>query len=100
MSRRFSDRVNHFTTFNEPWCVSFLGHANGYFAPGLKDEKLAAQVAHHLLVAHGLASKALRAAARSDALMEVGIVLNFPITEPFRVDNKDDVRPGRERLAS
>jgi beta-glucosidase len=91
MARRFSDRVRHWTTFNEPWCVSFLGHANGYFAPGLKDEKLAAQVAHHLLVAHGKANKALRAVSRSDSLMEVGIVLNFPITEPFRADHPEDV---------
>ena len=89
MSRRFSDRVKHWTTFNEPWCVSYLGHAGGYFAPGLKDEKLAAQVAHHLLVAHGLATSSLRAA--SGKSLDVGIVLNFPITEPLNKDDPADV---------
>ncbi len=87
MALRFSDRVKHWTTFNEPWCVSFLGHGNGYFAPGLKDEKLAAQVAHHLLVGHGQATKALRASALKP--LEIGIVLNLAITEPL---NKDDPR--------
>jgi len=87
---RYGDRVKHWTTFNEPWCTSFLGYENGYHAPGKKDPKLAAQVAHNLLVAHGLAAQAMRKVAKKP--IEVGIVLNLSITEPFHADDPEDVK--------
>jgi len=59
--------------------VAFLGHRTGEHAPGLQDEKLALQVAHHLLVAHGLGAQALRA---SEAQAQVGIVLDLWPIEP------------------
>ena len=74
MVDRFSDRVRYWTTFNEPWCVAFLGHRSGEQAPGVRDEKLALQVAHNVLVAHGLTAQAMRAARSS---IDVGIVLNL-----------------------
>lgn len=30
----FGDRVKHWITFNEPWCVARLGHGSGCFPPG------------------------------------------------------------------
>ena len=30
---RFGDRVKHWLTFNEPWCIAVLGHGLGQFAP-------------------------------------------------------------------
>lgn len=30
---RFGDRVSHWLTFNEPWCVACLGYSTGSFAP-------------------------------------------------------------------
>lgn len=87
---RYGDRVKHWTTFNEPWCTSYLGYENGYHAPGKKDPKLAAQVAHNLLVAHGLAAQAMRKVATKP--IEVGIVLNLSITEPFHADDPEDVK--------
>ena len=74
VARRLGDRVRKWTTFNEPWCIAWLGHGNGEHAPGLRDEKLSLQVAHHVLVAHGLATQAVRAIAPR---AEVGIVLNL-----------------------
>ena len=74
MVDRFGDRVRYWTTFNEPWVIAFLGYRDGQHAPGDRSEKLALQVAHHVLVAHGLAAQALRA-ARSP--IDVGIVLNL-----------------------
>lgn len=62
MAARLGDRVRAWATFNEPKIVAFVGHRDGRHAPGLQDEKLALQVAHHLLVAHGLAVQAMRAA--------------------------------------
>ncbi len=90
---RYGDRVKHWTTFNEPWCTSYLGYENGYHAPGKKDPKLAAQVAHNLLLAHGMAAQAMRESAKKNAKkpIEVGIVLNLSITEPFHADDPEDV---------
>jgi beta-glucosidase len=74
MVRQLGDRVRHWTTFNEPWCTAFSGYAWGEHAPGLKDDRLALQVAHHTLVAHGLALQAMRAI---NATVKAGIVLNL-----------------------
>ncbi len=73
MVRRLGDRVRHWATFNEPAVIAFAGHRNGEHAPGLQDEKLALQVAHHLLVAHGLAAQAMRGI---DPNLNVGIVID------------------------
>jgi beta-glucosidase len=71
---RLGDRVTRWITHNEPWCISILSHELGIHAPGLRDRKLALQVAHNVLVSHGEAVPAIR--ARSPGA-EVGIVLNF-----------------------
>ena len=72
------DRVANWTTLNEPWCAAFLGHAAGIHAPGVQDPATAVRAAHHLLVAHGRATRALRAL---DARPRLGINLNLdPVT--------------------
>jgi beta-glucosidase len=76
---RLGDRIHGLTTHNEPWVVAVLGHEQGNFAPGLKSRKLAIQVAHHLLLSHGLALQALRA---DGARSQLGIVLNLSSTVP------------------
>ena len=73
-----SDRVANWTTLNEPWCAAFLGHAAGVHAPGVQDPATAVRAAHHLLVAHGQATRAMRAL---DARPRLGINLNLdPVT--------------------
>lgn len=57
----FGDLVEDWITINEPWCVAFLGHSWGVQAPGLRDETLAIRVAHHTLLAHGMALQEFRA---------------------------------------
>jgi beta-glucosidase len=72
------DRVRHWSTINEPWCIAMLGYAAGVHAPGREDAGAAVAAAHHLLLGHGLAVDALRTAARPDA--EIGITLNpYPV---------------------
>ena len=71
---RLGDRVSAVTTHNEPWVIAQLGHETGIFAPGHKSRAMAAQVSHHLLLSHGLAMQALRAAGGRSKL---GIVLNL-----------------------
>jgi beta-glucosidase len=73
MGRLLGDRLASLATHNEPWCTAFLGHQLGKFAPGLRDLTLATQVAHHLLLSHGLALQALRA---DGVRAPLGIVLN------------------------
>ncbi len=73
MARELGDRVSMWSTFNEPWCYAYLGHAAGLHAPGLTDPHAAVTVAHHELLAHGLAVKAMRAERDS---LQMGIVIN------------------------
>ncbi|MDP9116629.1 MAG: GH1 family beta-glucosidase [Actinomycetota bacterium] len=78
--RRLGDRIERFTTLNEPWCSAFLGHASGEHAPGTKDNAAALVAAHHLLLAHGLAVEALR--AELPATARLSITLNPALLRP------------------
>ncbi|MEV0396697.1 GH1 family beta-glucosidase [Polymorphospora rubra] len=72
------DRVRYWTTLNEPWCSAFLGYGSGAHAPGRSDGGDAVRAAHHLMLGHGLAVQAIRA-ARPDH--ELGVTLNlYPVT--------------------
>jgi beta-glucosidase len=79
VARRFGDRLVTIATHNEPWCTANLGYGNAQFAPGVADKKQAVQVSHHLLLSHGLAMQAMRAAAPKAKL---GIVLNQWTADP------------------
>lgn len=74
VAKRLGDRVRHWITINEPWCVSMLGFRDGHHAPGKKDTHLALRAAHHLLLAHGRAVPAVRAHVPE---AKVGITLNL-----------------------
>jgi beta-glucosidase len=71
---RLGDRVKHWITHNEPWCIAMLGHMNGEHAPGHKDWPEALGVVHHLLLSHGLAVPVIRAGSPG---CKVGITLNL-----------------------
>jgi beta-glucosidase len=83
---RLGDRVKYWATHNEPWVVSILGNEMGEHAPGLHDLRVALQVAHNLLVAHGLAVPVIRDRSPDS---KVGIVLNFAPTYPA-TDSEED----------
>ncbi len=86
VARRFGSRVASITTHNEPWVVATLGHEAGIFAPGVKSQKAAMQVSHHLLLSHGIALQALRAQGCTAPL---GIVLNQSPIHPA-TDSAED----------
>jgi len=86
MGRILGDRVAGIATHNEPWCTAVLGNQTGQFAPGFKDETLAVQVSHHLLLSHGLALQAMRAAGVKAPL---GIVLNQSSATPASTSPQD-----------
>ena len=75
------DRVSHFITLNEPQIFTMVGHAAGQHAPGLRRPWLYMKVLHNLLLAHGLATQAVRT-TRPDA--KVGITLNLMPAHPRR----------------
>ncbi|WP_030345898.1 GH1 family beta-glucosidase [Streptomyces sp. NRRL S-1022] len=73
VATHLGDRVPRWITLNEPWCSAFLGYSVGRHAPGAQEGRGALAAAHHLLIGHGLAVGALRAAG----VREVGITLNL-----------------------
>ncbi|WP_369213549.1 GH1 family beta-glucosidase [Streptomyces flavofungini] len=79
VAERLGDRVTHWTTLNEPLCSAWIGHLEGVMAPGLTDLTAAVRASYHLLLGHGLAAQAVRAAAPG---ARVGIVNNLSTVEP------------------
>lgn len=94
MHSALGDRVTHWTTLNEPWCSAFLGHIAGVHAPGHRSAVEGLVVGHHLLLAHGLATQALRQSAPHARL---GITLNFTVADAADSSNPADVAAA-ERL--
>ena len=79
VTRRLGDRVRHWITHNEPWCISFLSHQLGEHAPGWHDWPAALRVAHHILLSHGWAVPVIR---RNSPGAEGGLALNFDPADP------------------
>ncbi len=79
VSRRLGDRVRHWATHNEPWCIAHLGWETGAHAPGRREPRASLAVAHHLLLSHGRAVPVLR---RNAPGAEVGIVHIATAVEP------------------
>jgi beta-glucosidase len=84
---RLSDRVDTFTTLNEPWCSAWLGYYLGVHAPGRRDFDAAISAVHHLLLGHGLATQRMRAASTRPHTL--GITLNMGTADPA-TDAPDD----------
>ncbi|MFI8997492.1 GH1 family beta-glucosidase [Streptomyces sp. NPDC053542] len=79
VAERLGDRVQHWTTLNEPLCSAWIGHLEGRMAPGLTDLTAAVRASFHLHLGHGLAVRAIRAAVPG---ARVGIVNNLTHCEP------------------
>lgn len=87
IARRFGSRLASIATHNEPWCTATLGYETAQFAPGHRSRAESLQVAHHLMLSHGDAVRAMRAETQAP----LGIVLNhtpaFPAT-PTEADRR------------
>ena len=78
VAERLHDRVGLWITLNEPMVVMAWGYGFGIHAPGRAMMLDALPVAHHQLLGHGLATRALReAGARA-----VGIANHFMPAQP------------------
>jgi beta-glucosidase len=86
VSRHLGDRVSHWITHNEPWCISFLSHQIGEHAPGWQDWPASLRVAHHILLSHGWAVPVIRS---NSPQAQVGITLNFTPADPASASAAD-----------
>jgi beta-glucosidase len=83
VAKRLGDRVGIWATFNEPNVFVHCGYQLGVFAPGRQEgARMVRQCIHHVLLAHGLATQALRAHAKPGA--QLGIVLAPALAWPDR----------------
>ncbi|WP_432073650.1 GH1 family beta-glucosidase [Streptomyces wuyuanensis] len=73
VAEALGDRVERWTTLNEPWCSAFLGYAAGVHAPGRTDPVASLRAAHHLNLGHGLAAQALRTALPARGQVSVSV---------------------------
>ncbi|MGW0627194.1 GH1 family beta-glucosidase [Streptomyces sp. NPDC002758] len=87
VAERLGDRVSHWATLNEPSCSAWIGHLEGKMAPGFTDLTAAVRTSYHLLLGHGLAVQAIRAAAPE---ARIGIVNNLS-TVYAATDRPEDV---------
>jgi beta-glucosidase len=85
---RLSDRVDYWITHNEPWVAAFVGHLYGEHAPGMHNPFAAVAAMHHLLLSHGLAVSAMRAAARQP--LQIGPALNLSPVYPAKPGGWDE----------
>lgn len=96
IAERFSDRVTHFFTLNEPQCFIGLGYLNGVHAPGLKvPVRDTFQMAHNVLKAHGRAVQMLRTRAKQP--IQVGYAPTCAMCYP-ETESPKDIEAARQQL--
>jgi beta-glucosidase len=76
--RALDDRVELWTTLNEPWVISDGGYLRGALAPGHRNLFETPVASHNLLRAHASAVEAYRAEGKH----RIGLVVNLEPKEP------------------
>ena len=74
VAKKFSDKIDFISTFNEPAVFSIFGYTNGYMAPGIIDKEKYLASVHHINLAHGYAIQSMRSVKSN---LELGCVLNL-----------------------
>lgn len=83
--RALGDRVEMWSTLNEPWVVTDGGYLHGALAPGHRNLFEAPLATHNLMLAHGAAVQAYRAEGKG----RIGIVVNLAPKDPVSDDAAD-----------
>lgn len=97
-AERFSDRVKHFFTVNEPQCFIGLGFLNGVHAPGLRCPlRDTLEMSHNVLKAHGRAVQALRQYGKQP--LEIGYAPTGSAAYPA-TGRPEDVEAARQTMFS
>lgn len=93
---RFSDRVTHFFTLNEPQCFVGLGYLTGDHAPGIKAPlRDTFEMAHNALKAHGRAVQMLRQYGKQS--LTVGYAPTCGMCYP-ETEKAEDIEAARQAL--
>lgn len=96
VAERFSDRVSHFMTFNEPQCFIGLGYGSGIHAPGLKMDRYdLMRICHNFILAHGRAVQALR--EKSKQKLQIGVAFCGGTYYP-ETDSAADIEAARKMM--
>lgn len=91
---RYSDRVTHWFTLNEPQIFLGLGYNEGTHAPGLQlSRKEVLLATHHALLAHGRAVKTIRQFAKKAPMVGFAPVGSLHTPE---TDSSADIEAARE----
>ena len=94
VAERFSDRVTHFFTLNEPQCFVGLGFLTGEHAPGVKlPLRDTFEMAHNALRAHGKAVQMLRQYGKQKLL--IGYAPTCGMCYP-ETDKPEDIEAARQ----
>jgi len=88
VAETLGDRIHLWTTLNEPWCAAYLGYASGVHAPGRTNGADALAAVHHLNLAHGLATQAIRAQLPE---AQVSVTHNLHVIHPADPGSADDL---------
>lgn len=93
-AERFSDRVTHFFTLNEPQCFIGLGFLNGAHAPGLQCPlRDTLEMSHNVLKAHGRAVQMLRQYGKQP--LEIGYAPTCSVAYP-ETEKPEDIEAARQ----
>lgn len=90
MGEALGDKIATWTTLNEPWCSAYLGYGSGAHAPGIASGRAALTAVHHLNLAHGIGTQALRSVLPAEA--ECSVTLNFHVLRPGDDQAEDAMR--------
>ncbi|TDD66454.1 beta-glucosidase [Jiangella aurantiaca] len=93
MARELGDRIDTWTTLNEPWCSAYLGYASGAHAPGRAEPAAALAAVHHLNLAHGLGIQAVRSVLPS---ARASVTLNLHVIRPVDPSSEGDLDAVRQ----
>ncbi|MDY4970829.1 MAG: family 1 glycosylhydrolase, partial [Lachnospiraceae bacterium] len=98
VAERFSDRVTHYFTLNEPQCFVGLGFLTGAHAPGLKAPlRDTFEMAHNALKAHGRAVQMLRQYGKQP--LTIGYAPTGSMCYP-ETEKPEDIEAARQMLFS
>jgi beta-glucosidase/6-phospho-beta-glucosidase/beta-galactosidase len=103
MYHELGDKVEFWTTFNEPLTFTTAGYASGAGAPGLKkSETFAYIVAHNVIRSHAAAVKAFRDLKASSSVLSdkarISITLNSDYAYPLDAKSPLDVAAAERKM--
>jgi beta-glucosidase len=81
MFRALDDRVEMWSTLNEPWVVTDGGYLHGVLAPGHRNLFEAPIASHHLMLAHAAGVETYRAEGKHRIGLVVNIEPKYPASE-------------------